>query len=180
MALTSTIFRAELSISDIDRNYYETHALTIARHPSETDERMMVRLLVFALHADAQLAFAGDISNSDEPALWRKDLTGEIADWIEVGQPDAKVVRKAAGRAHRVLIYAYGRSAVTWWTKQGADFTRFDNLSVYRISDATCRDLAALAVRNMTLQCLIQDGAVTLSNAGNSVEVEIEMLKAAG
>lgn len=180
MALTSTIFRAELQISDIDRHYYETHALTLARHPSETDERMMVRLLVFALHASSDLVFAGDISSSEEPALWAKDLTGQIEQWFEIGQPDVKVVRKAAGRAREVWVYAYGRGSVPWWAQHAADFARFNNLSVVRIADDTTRDLAAFAVRNMKLQCLVQDGAATLSNATHSVLVQTETLKNAG
>ena len=177
MALTSTIFRAELQISDIDRGYYATHALIIARHPSETDERMMVRLLAFAQHASAELAFAGDISNAEEPTLWSKDLTGAIAAWIEVGQPDFKVVRKAAGRARQVFVHAYGRGAGPWWAQHGTDFARFPNLCVYRISDATTQALAMLAVRNMQLQCLLQDGEITLSDDTRSVSVQIETLK---
>ena len=177
MALTSKIHRCELQISDLDRNYYETHALTIARHPSETDERMMVRLLAFALHAADGLAFAGDISDSEEPALWRRDLTGAVIDWIEVGQPDVKVVRRAAGRARNLFIYAYGRAAAPWWSRAGADFARFGNLQVASIDAGTTQALAALAMRNMQLNCVVQDGACALSDPHNSVAVQIELLK---
>ncbi len=99
MALKSTIFKAELQISDMGRNYYGDHSLTLARHPSETDERMMVRLLAFALHAHEALVFADSIGNDEEPSLWQKDLTGAVQVWIGVGQPDVKRIRKACGRA---------------------------------------------------------------------------------
>jgi len=119
MALKSTIFKAELSVADIDRGYYHDHALTIARHPSETDERMMVRLLAFALHADERLAFGRGLSTEDEPDLWQRDLTGAIDRWIDVGLPDERDVRKACGRAREVDVLAYGGRAVElWW--QGA------------------------------------------------------------
>ena len=88
MAIKSTIFKIDLQITDLDRNYYQTHALTIARHPSETDERMIVRVIAFALHAHASLEFGKGLSAEDEPDLWRRDLTGTIEQWIEVGLPD--------------------------------------------------------------------------------------------
>ena len=115
MALKATIFKAQLQIADMDRHYYAEHALTLARHPSETDERMMVRLLAFALNADESLEFGKGLSNEDEPALWRKDLTGVIEHWIEVGLPDEKSLRKACGRATQVRLYTYGRGAAKWW-----------------------------------------------------------------
>ena len=122
MAQKSTICKAELTIADIDRGYYRDHALTIARHPSETDERMMVRVLAFALHADDVLAFGRGLSADDEPALWRRDLTGAIEQWIDVGLPDERDVRKACGRAQEVSIVAYGGRAVDlWWARRARD-----------------------------------------------------------
>ena len=118
MALKSTIFKAELSVADIDRGYYGDHALTIARHPSETDERMMVRLLAFALHADDALTFGRGLSSEDEPDLSRRDLTGTIELWIDVGLPDERDLRKACGRSREVHVYAYGgRACALWWEK---------------------------------------------------------------
>jgi len=118
MALKSTIFKADLQIADMDRNYYQGHSLTLARHPSETDERMMVRLLAFALFADERLEFGRGLSADDEPALWRKDLTGAIELWIEVGLPDERELRKACGRAERVVVLCYGgRGAELWWDR---------------------------------------------------------------
>jgi uncharacterized protein YaeQ len=179
MALKSTVFKAQLQISDLDRGYYATHALTLARHPSETDERMMLRVLAFALNADPQLAFGGDVSAADEPSLWLRDLTGAIGCWIEVGLPEPKILRKAAGRSSAVQVYAYGRAADLWWKEHQRALDEIDALSVWKIPPAVSLALAAFAERSMQLQCLIQDGDITLSNAGTSVPVERIAWKAA-
>jgi len=159
MALNATTYRAELAISDMDRHYYATHALTLAKHPSETDERLMVRLLAFALYADERLQFGKGLSSDDEPDLWRKDLTGEILEWIELGQPDEQRIRKACGRARQVIVLNYsGRGADIWWDKNKASLARVKNLSVIDIAVPAVGALAALAERNMRLQCLIHNG----------------------
>src|SRR5471030_854910 len=133
MAQKATIFKAVLQIADMDRNYYQDHALTIERHPSETDERMMVRCLAFALHADAALAFGKGISDTDEPDLWQKDLTSAIELWIDVGQPDEKRILKACGRADRVVICCYGHGAGLWWKQIGNRLQRARNLTVLSV-----------------------------------------------
>lgn len=121
MALKATVFKAELQVADMDRHHYGTYNLTLARHPSETDERMMVRVLAFALFADPALGFGKGLCVDDEPDLWQKDLTGVIERWIDVGQPDEKWIRKACGRAREVVVLAYGRALEVWWngTRQG-------------------------------------------------------------
>ncbi len=173
MSLKSTVFKAELQISDMDRNYYATHALTLARHPSETDERMMVRLLAFALYADEQLAFGRGLSSDEEPDLWRKSLTGEIELWIDLGQPDEPRIRKACGRAQQVVIVNYsGNAAEIWWNKNGSSLLRNSNLTVLDISASTVNQLAAIADRGMRLQCMVQDGQVELYGEGTSVTIE--------
>lgn len=179
MALTATIFKADLTVSDMDRGYYATHALVLARHPSETDERMMVRLLAFALNADEALEFGKGLSNEDEPALWRKDLTGLIKQWIEVGLPDEKSVRKACGRATQVLLYTYGRGAAKWWQDNSAAMTRPDNLTVVDLPAASTQALAQLAERTMQLQCTIQDGTVWITDGDATVEIAPVVLSAA-
>ncbi len=180
MALKSTIYRAELAVADIDRGYYRDHTLTLARHPSETDERMMVRLLAFALHADDALAFGRGISTDDEPDLWRRDLTGVIEQWIDVGLPDESVVRKACGRANEVLVYAYGGRAVgLWWAKSREKFERQDRLAVSEVPLEASRALAGLAARSMRLQCTIQERHVFVSDGEASVPVELKVLKPA-
>jgi uncharacterized protein YaeQ len=173
MAPKATIHKAELQVSDMDRHYYATHALTLAQHPSETAERLMARLLAFALHADERLEFGRGLSSDDEPDLWRKSLTGEIEQWIELGQPDEQRIRKACGRARQVVVVNYGgRSADIWWDKIGADLARSKNLGVIDIPAASVQALAAMLDRNMHLQCLIQDGQVQVMNATASVTVE--------
>ena len=130
MASNATIFKATIQIADMDRHYYENHALTLARHPSETDERMMVRLLAFVLHAHEALSFGRGLSTEGEPALWQKDLTGAIERWIEVGQPEEKTIRRACGRAKQVCIYTYGgRGADQWFLKDSDGWSRQPTLT---------------------------------------------------
>lgn len=173
MAANSTTYKVELSISDMDRNYYATHTLTLAQHPSETDERLMVRLLAFVLYADERLAFGKGISNDDEPDLWRKDRTGEILEWIELGQPDEQRIRKACGRARQVVVVNYGgRAADIWWEKNKAQLQRQDNLSVVNIVSAEIAALAALSERNMRLQFMIQDGQVQLFGGDSAFTID--------
>ncbi|HEV2680649.1 MAG TPA: YaeQ family protein, partial [Rhodanobacter sp.] len=170
MALNSTIYKVELQISDMDRHYYATHALTLARHPSETEERLMVRLLAFALYADERLEFGKGISDEDEPALWRKAYTDEIELWIEVGQPDETRIRKACGRSRQVVVINYGGNASEiWWNKVGAMLGRNRNLTVLDISASTVAELVALLQRGMRLQCLIQDGQLQMMNDADAV-----------
>lgn len=170
MALKSTVFKAELQVSDLDRAYYGSHSLTIARHPSETDERMMVRVLAFALNADPMLRFGRGISSDDEPDLHLDDLTGQCLLRIEVGLPDVSRVRKACGLARRVVVYSYGRAAGIWWKQSAGDLARHDNLEVMALAPELTRDLAVLATRTMQLQCTIQDGTGWFSDADRSVE----------
>ena len=179
MALKSTIFKATLSIADIDRGYYADHALTIARHPSETDERMMVRLLAFALHADQALAFGRGLSAEGEPDLSRSDLTGAIEQWIDVGLPDEREVRKACGRAREVYVLAYGGRAVElWWQGARERLERQERLAVSEVPLDASRALANLAGRSMELQVTIQDGHVLVTDGATSVSVELRPLKA--
>jgi uncharacterized protein YaeQ len=177
MAIKATVFKTTLQIADMDRHYYAEHALTLARHPSETDERMMVRLLAFALYADDALAFGKGISSDEEPDLWHKDLTGAIMRWIEVGLPDERVIRKASGRAARVVVISYGRAAEIWWDENRDKLQRLDNLTVLRLGNRTTLALAALASRTMQLQCAIQEGHVMMTSDAGMIEIELEILQ---
>ncbi|MBE9638140.1 YaeQ family protein [Salipiger mangrovisoli] len=164
MAQKSTIYKVELSVSDMDRHYYETHKLTVAKHPSETDERLMVRLLAFALNADEQLELTKGLSTDDEPDIWQKSLSGELDLWVALGLPSDKVVRQSCAKAAKVIVYSYGgRPAEVWWDKIKGSTTRFDNLQVMNFSDEATRDLADMASRSMKLQVNIQDGDVMVS-----------------
>ena len=178
MAIKSTIFKAELQIADMDRNYYHDHALTIAQHPSETDERMMVRVLAFALHADEALSFGKGLSADDEPDLWQKDLTGAIQLWIDVGLPDEKLIRKACGRARQVVVYTYGgRGAEIWWNQNSSKLERLNNLTVINLPETTSQALAKLVQRTMQLQTTIQDGEIWISDNNARIQVELATLK---
>ena len=178
MALKSTICKADLSVADIDRGVYRDHALTIARHPSETDERMMVRLLAFALNADERLEFGRGLSAEDEPDLCLRDLTGSIERWIDVGLPDEREVRKACGRARDVVVYAYGgRTCVLWWEKARATLDRQARLAVVEVPQEASRALGELAARTMRLQFTIQEGVVLVSDGERLVSVEPRPLK---
>ena len=164
MAQKATIYKIELSVSDMDRHYYETHKLTVAKHPSETDERLMVRILAFALNAQDQLEMTKGLSDDDEPDIWQKSLSGELELWVALGLPSEKVIRQSCGKANQVIIYSYGgRPAEMWWEKTQNSTTRFDNLQVLNFSETDTRELAKLANRSMKLQVNIQDGEVMVS-----------------
>jgi uncharacterized protein YaeQ len=172
MALKATIFKAQVQVADMDRNHYQAHQLTLARHPSETDRRMMVRLLAFALNADEALSFTRGLSTDDEPDLWQKSLTGDIGLWIDIGQPDEKRIRKACGRAQQVIIYSYGgHGAEIWWEQIRDKLKRFDNLQVINLPASACQKLGNLANRNMQLQCTIQDGQAWLTLDNECVQI---------
>ncbi|HEY4371095.1 MAG TPA: YaeQ family protein [Burkholderiales bacterium] len=177
MALKSTIYKTGLQVADMDRNYYAEHALTLACHPSETAERMMVRLLVFALNAHERLGFGRGLSDVDDPDLSLKDLTGQIELWIEVGQPDEKAILKACGRADQVKVYAYGNSTPVWWKGIETKLTRARNLSVYAVPPAEAQALGQLVERTMQLQCTVQDGEVWVRDETRTVEVHLETLR---
>lgn len=177
MALKSTIYKAELQISDMDRHYYQSHPLTIARHPSETDERMMIRVLAFAINASETLGFGKGLSDTDEPDLWQKDLTGAIDLWIEVGQPDDRAILKACGRADKVIVYSYSSVSNIWWNQTGSRVERAKNLKVVNIDADASQTLAALAQRSMQLQCTVQDGQIWLGANENMVLIEPQVIK---
>ncbi|WP_028451745.1 YaeQ family protein [Chitinilyticum aquatile] len=178
MALKATVYKAELTISDMDRGYYATHHLTLARHPSETDERMMLRLAAFARHASETLEFGRGLSDEEDPALWQKTLTDDIELWIDLGQPDEKRVRQACQRAAEVWIYTYGnRVADTWWKKIEGQVCRFDNLHVIEIGMDTFAELGQLAERTMRLNATLQDGELWLASDTQSVQVVAATIK---
>ena len=180
MAIKATVFKANLQIADMDRHYYAEHALTLSQQPSETDERMMVRLLAFALHAHEYLEFGQGMTDDESADLWRKDLTGIIELWIDVGLPDEKLIRKACGRAKQVFVYCYGgRAAQMWFDQNSNQFGRLKNLTIISLAQESTRAMAALAQRNMTLQCNIQEGQVWLMDDKQNVTVEYMALKTA-
>ena len=172
MAQKATIYKVELSVSDMDRHYYDTHNLTVAKHPSETDERLMVRILSFALNAHEQLEFSRGLSTDGEPDIWQKSLSGELELWVTLGLPSEKIVRQSCGKAKKVIVYCYGgRTAEIWWEKIKTTTTRFDNLQVINLSENDSSELGKQASRSMKLQVNIQDGDVMVSVDGTIVYV---------
>jgi uncharacterized protein YaeQ len=172
MALKATIYKAELQLADLDRGHFGDYALTIARHPSETDQRMMVRLLAFALNATETLAFGRGLSAEDEAELQDLDATGSIERWIDVGLPDEKAIRRACNRARQVFVLSYGgRAAEIWWQQTAGKLAGQKNLRVLALSPADSQALSELAQRNMKLQCTIQDGVIWLGSADRHVEI---------
>ncbi len=179
MALRSTVYKVDLHIADNDRPYYATHSVTAAKHPSETEERLMVRILAYALHSDDtdSLTFALGLSDTTEPDLWRRDLTGAIQQWIEVGLPDDRRLIKAAGRANDVIVYAYGKNVDVWWKGVQNKVARLKNLAVFAISEEASTALTTLAQRTMSINLNVQDSAIWVSSADQEATVEMRKLK---
>jgi len=172
MAISSTINKISLNIADMDRHYYQSHELTVAQHPSETDFRFMVRLIAFMANASEQLSFTKGLGSDDEPDLWQKALTGEVELWIDLGQPDEKRIRKACGRAKQVIIYTYDeRKAKVWWEQQQSKLQRFNNLKVVHIN---AQGVEAMVKRSMQLQCNIQEGEIYLDDGELSLTVTLD------
>ncbi len=181
MAIKATIYKAAVQLSDLDRNAYSDHNLTIARHPSETDERMMIRLLAYVLNAPANndlgtLEFGKDMWEPDEPCLIQIDLTGLTEHWIDIGQPDEKRILRACGRSKRVSVYTFGTTATAWWGKAAPNLARATNLTVWLIPAEQSQQLATLAERGMQLQFTLQDGVLYVEAGGRSVEISIACL----
>ncbi|MEW8551119.1 YaeQ family protein [Candidatus Thiodiazotropha endolucinida] len=175
MALKATVFKVEVQVSDMERGHYQTYNLTLARHPSETDERLMVRLLAFTLNADAALCFTKGLSTDDEPDLWRKSLSDEIESWIELGQLDEKRLRRACGLAKQVIVYLYAeKSANVWWSQQQDMVRRFSNLRIAMLAVVGDTRLESLAQRNMSLHATVQDNQVWLSDDQRTVTIDVQ------
>ncbi len=178
MALKATIHKASLQIADMDRAFYADHNVTIARHPSETDERMMVRLLALALNLPkedtrGQLELAKSLWDNDEPDLWQRDLTGLIVHWIDIGQPDDRRIMKACGRAERVSVIAYSSGTALWWGGIAGKVARARNLNVWHLPAEQSAALGGLAQRGMQLQVTVQDGAVWVGDDQRSIEIQL-------
>ncbi len=176
MALKPTIYKATIDLADLNRDYYTQQQLTVARHPSETAERMMVRLLAWCLHADDHLEICKGLSDSDEPALWRKALHGEIEQWIDVGQPDPDRLRKAQGKSNEVWVYAFGKAANTWWQKQQAELCKLNKTRVMQLEWRAVEELASMSQRNMSLSVQISEQSVFVASEQASVQLEISIL----
>lgn len=172
MALRATIYKLELHVADMQRGYYGSHTLTLARHPSETDERLMLRVLAFAMHADEELSFTRGLSTTEEPSVWRKDLTGQIRLWIDLGHPDERRLLQAAGKSDHVVVFCYGgHASKVWWQGVQAAASRIPHLTVYSVEPGSAQALARLAQRNMIVHASIDQDSVMLSSEQDSVSV---------
>jgi uncharacterized protein YaeQ len=181
LAQKSIVYKAHVQVADIDHNYYADHPLTLARHPSETNERMMVRLAAMALQAhqldaicqgDGTLAFGASLSDPDEPDVWLRDFTGQTRLWVEVGQPDEKALLKACNRADAVVAYCFSPAAEVWWQDIASKLSRASKLSVWRIPSADSQLLAGMADRSMQLQATVQEGVLMLSDGAQQIDIE--------
>jgi len=184
MAIKATIYKANLQIADMDRGVYGDHALTLALQPSETEERLMMRLLAFVLQApatdqDGALLAARGLAESDEPDLWLHDLTGQLMHWVEVGLPDDRRLSKACGRARRVTLYTYASSTPVWWAAIQGKLSRLNNLAVWQLPADQSQALAGMAQRSMQLQFTVQDGQLWVGDGRQSIELQPVCLKAA-
>lgn len=184
MALKAIIHKATVQLSDLDQQVYTDHSVTIARHPSETDERMLVRLLAFALHAPAagaapELEFAKDMWEPDEPSLWQRDPTGRVLHWLEVGQPDERRFLRVSARVDRMTVYSFGSGTAVWWKSLEPRLGRVRNVSVWQVPMEQSRALAGLAERSMQIQVTVQDGVIWVGEGTRTVEVNLVRLHGA-
>jgi uncharacterized protein YaeQ len=177
MALKPTIYKAQVELADSDRNHFESLSLTLARHPSETLERMAVRLLAYCLNTQRGLEFCKGLSTAEEPDLWRQSDGGEIEQWIEVGQLEEPRLRKASGKAKQVLVYAFGKSADTWWKLNGEAIDALPRVSVWQFGWENVQAVAALLERTMQLNVSIVGGVLYLDNGTGSTSLEPRQLK---
>ena len=177
MALKATINKATIHLSDMDRHYYDTLQLTVAQHPSETNRRMMIRLIAFVLNANEHLQFGKGVSDEDEAAIWQINYSDEINLWIELGQLDEKRLKKACNQAKAVKLYCYGSSVNTWWSQVELNMNKFERLSIEQFEPSTCEALVKLLSRNMEFQCSIQDGQLWLTSGEETLLIETIKLK---
>ena len=172
MAPNATVYKLELQVSDMDRHYYASHNLTLAQHPSETNLRLMARLIAFALFAEERLEFGRGLSNDEDPDVWLRDYTGEIELWIDLGQPDESRIKKASGRSRQSVVFGYNGNAFDiWWGKNESAMSRFKNLSVVSINNDELDAATTLLQRGMRLTAMIQDGELQLMSDTDNVSI---------
>ncbi len=181
MALGATVCKAFVDISDIDRGFYDSRTLTIAQHPSETPARMMLRLMAWILFAGDKTEFGRGLSTDGEPDVFETNDAGDIYRWIEVGCPDIKTLRRAAGKSEDVVVIAYDEARIEpWWQSRKGDLSKIDKLSVRWISDEDLEKIAAMAARNMKFAATLQDGVIWIADESRNIEIEIKTLMRRG
>jgi uncharacterized protein YaeQ len=175
MALNSTICKLKISLSDMDRNHYDSLNLTVAQHPSETAERMMVRILVFCINAQERLEFTKGLSAADEPDLWVRSLDGQLMLWIDVGEPSLERVKKASRIAHETKVYCFNRKSTTWWDQGREQFTQL-KAAFYRFDWESVQAMAKLQQRTMQLSVTISENSAFIATELGECEVSCMLL----
>jgi uncharacterized protein YaeQ len=176
MALKPKIYKSRITLSDIDRNYYNTLNLTIAQHPSETLERMMVRVLAFCINAQEHLAFTKGLCAVDEPDIWVRTLDGQLALWIDVGEPSVDRIKKATRLSPAVKVYSFNSKSDVWWNQGRARFNEL-TVSVFRFQWESIQALAALVQRTMDLSITITGDSAYVAAESGECEVSWEPLQ---
>ncbi|GLX80032.1 hypothetical protein tinsulaeT_33720 [Thalassotalea insulae] len=177
MALKSIIYKATIHLSDMDRGYYDTLNLTLAQHPSETDLRLMTRLMAFVLNASDSLTFGKGVSDEDEAVLWQINYSEEVELWIELGQPDEKRIKKACNKAQKVILYGYQSAFDVWWQQNQNKLNQYPNLQIERFDYDALAEFAEMLTRTMEIQVSIQDRQLWLTVGEQSLSIERECLQ---
>ena len=175
MALQATPYKIELNLTDIDRSVYENLRFTVARHPSETEERLCVRLIAYALWYSEQLAFGRGLSDVDEPALWEKSLDDRVLHWIEVGQPDAERITWCSRRAERFTLLAYGNLRV-WQGRVLEPLRTLKNIHVLAVDQEALANLAQDLPRALSWSVMISDGELFVTDERGQHEIPLQWL----
>lgn len=176
MALKPTIYKVNLQLSDMNKHCYESLSLTVAQHPSETLTRMMVRVLVYGLNYHRDLSFTKGLSATDEPELWQVSPSGEVENWIELGQVSPDRLRKGVSRAQQISLYAYGSETEIWWQKHQQAITQLPKVNVWQLPAAQLEPLEAMVKRTMDLSLMITDDTLMLSSDDQHCEVTLQQL----
>jgi uncharacterized protein YaeQ len=163
MAIAATIYTFDIDLANADRQVYETLALRVARHPSESEEYLVARVLAYAMEYTEGIAFSRGVSDPDEPAIVVRDLTGAIRSWIEIGSPDAARLHRAAKAAPRVAVYTHKDAAQLLRNLSGERIHRAADLELYAIDRALIRDLAARLERRMSFSLALADRELYVS-----------------
>lgn len=177
MALTATLYAAQLQVADQDRQHYQNYSLKIALHPSEQPERMVARLLVWCLNANEKLTFGKGISSRDEAEIWQRHDHGDIEHWIDVGEPDDARVKKASRQSEKVTVFAYTRSQDTWWKKHGTAISNFANVTTLSVPWESVVTLANDITRQIHWQITISESTLYVSSGDTMFEVPVTELE---
>ena len=178
MALKSTVYKANISLSNLNIHHYSDYSLTLAKHPSETDLRLIIRLMVFSLLAQEGLQFTKGLGSDNEPDLWKINHDGSIDHWIELGLPDERHIRQICGKAKRVSIYTYHQNQnVQWFESLEKKLTRFDHLNIIHFLFEDELLLENFAQKGMNLTITIEDNELWLSNDNDRLKIEFKLVK---